>query len=283
APMVEAALHAGVHYVDLSGEWAAIEGVRRYGAQARQRGVMLMPAAGFDVVPSDCLALHVASRVPGARHLVIAVSGLELYSRGSVRTLGEFAGDAVRVRRNGALVTVPPGSLQRTFDFGAGPRPAYALSWADVSTAYYTTGIPNIEVYYEANPLLHANLAINRWLGALARNPFMRMGFDAFVQALPDGPSDMERAGRRAVVIAEADDGAGRLVRSRLWTPEAYGFTCTTSLAIAQRVMAGNLEPGFQTPARVYGADWILGLPGVHREDALPSASTASAPATRLT
>jgi hypothetical protein len=28
---------------------------------------MIMPGVGFDVVPSDCLAVHVARRLPGAR------------------------------------------------------------------------------------------------------------------------------------------------------------------------------------------------------------------------
>jgi short subunit dehydrogenase-like uncharacterized protein len=266
-PMVEACLRAGCHYLDLSGEWVAIEGVRQYGGEARRRGVMLMPATGFDVVPSDCLALHVARRLPGARRLILGISGLELISRGSVRTLVEFAGQDIRVRREGELVGIAPGSLQRELDFGAGPRACFALSWADLSTAYYTTGIPDIEVYYEANPLLRMNLVANRWLGGLLGTPAGRTWLELFARNLPEGPADTERLGRHGHVVAEVEDGAGRRVRSRLQTPEAYAFTCVTSLAITERVLAGDLEPGFQTPARVYGPDFVLTLPGVTRED----------------
>jgi short subunit dehydrogenase-like uncharacterized protein len=266
-PMVEACLRAGCHYLDLSGEWSSIEGVREYDRAARERGVMLMPATGFDVVPSDCLALHVARRLPGARRLRLAVSGLELFSRGSVKTLVEFAGQELRVRRGGELLRLPPGSLQRAFDFGAGLRPCIALSWADVSTAWYTTGIPDIEVYYEANPLLRMNLAANQWLGGLLGSPAGRAWLELFANNLPEGPAEAERLGRHGLVVAEVEDGAGRHARGRLRTPEAYTFTCVTSLAITERVLAGDLEPGFQTPARVYGPDLVLSLPGVARED----------------
>jgi short subunit dehydrogenase-like uncharacterized protein len=50
-------------------------------------------------------------------------------------------------------------------------------------------------------------------------------------------------------------------------TPEAYSMTGATATAIAARVASGDFEPGFQTPARVYGADFPLTLAGVTRED----------------
>ncbi|HYO71870.1 MAG TPA: saccharopine dehydrogenase NADP-binding domain-containing protein [Archangium sp.] len=146
-PMVDACLRAGVHYLDLSGEVAAIESVFQRGGDARRRGVMLMPGAGFDVVPSDCLALHLSRQVRGARRLVLGISGLEMISRGSFRTLAEGAGQSILIRQGGRILELVPGSLQRELDFGSGPRTSLAMSWGDVSTAYYSTGIPDIEVY----------------------------------------------------------------------------------------------------------------------------------------
>ncbi|CAM4496393.1 MAG: hypothetical protein LEGION0403_FIIPPAGN_01689 [Legionella sp.] len=35
----------------------------------------------------------------------------------------------------------------RFIDFGKGEKLATTIPWGDVSTAFYTTGIPNIEVY----------------------------------------------------------------------------------------------------------------------------------------
>ena len=79
---------------------------------ARRRGVMLMPGAGFDVVPSDCLALHMARRVRGARRLMLGISGLEVISRGSFRTLADGAGQSIRD---------PPGREDRRHCPGLAP------------------------------------------------------------------------------------------------------------------------------------------------------------------
>jgi short subunit dehydrogenase-like uncharacterized protein len=266
-PVVEACLRTGAHYLDVSGEAGSIEGVSRWDAEARRRGVMLMPGAGFDVVASDCLAAYVAKQIRRARRLSIGVSGLELVSRGSARTLINELGRPARIRRDGVLTDVAPGGLRRDFDYGGGPRASVAVGWGDVVSAYYTTGIPSIEVYFEETAGVRAMVMANRYFGwALGGGP-MRRWMDSQVRALPEGPTDEQRAARRAVVVAEASDDAGRVARARLRTPEAYTFTCMAALAIASRVILGDHEPGFQTPARVFGSDLALSLPGVSLED----------------
>ncbi|MCY1080244.1 saccharopine dehydrogenase family protein [Archangium lansingense] len=266
-PMVDACLRVGVHYLDLSGEVAAIEGVFQRGAEARRRGVMLMPGAGFDVVPSDCLALHLSRQVRGARRLVLGISGLETISRGSFRTLAEGAGQSILIRRGGNILGIVPGSLERELDFGSGPRPSLAMSWGDVSSAYYSTGIPDIEVYCDAIPALRMMVMANRWFGGGLASDAGRLGLELQARALPDGPTGEQRAGRQGVIVAEVEDAAGRRLRGRLRTPEAYGFSCTTALALVERVLAGDLETGAQTPARVYGPDFVLSFAGVLREE----------------
>jgi short subunit dehydrogenase-like uncharacterized protein len=67
-------------------------------------------------------------------------------------------------------------------------------------------------------------------------------------------------------IVAEATRGAQRVV-ARMHTPEAYTFTAMTAAAIAKRVLGGDVEIGFQTPARVYGADFVLSFADVVRED----------------
>jgi short subunit dehydrogenase-like uncharacterized protein len=141
------------------------------------------------------------------------------------------------------------------------------MSWGDVSSAYYSTGIPDIEVYCEAIPALRMMVAANRWAGGVLAAPMGRLLLELQAQALPDGPTGPERAGRQAVIVAEVEDATGRRFRGRLRTPEAYGFSCTTALAIVERVLAGDVEPGAQTPARVYGPDFVIPLPGVLREE----------------
>jgi short subunit dehydrogenase-like uncharacterized protein len=49
--------------------------------------------------------------------------------------------------------------------------------------------------------------------------------------------------------------------------PEGYTITALAALNIAQKILDGNFKPGYQTPAKAYGADLILEIDGVSRQD----------------
>ena len=266
-PMVNACLRTGTHYLDITGEVAVIEALAQRHAAARKQRIMIMPAVGFDVVPSDCLAAHVARRLPSAQRLAIGVRGMVLVTRGSTKTFVEAAGHGIRLRRAGVLTSVPAGSLQRPFDYGEGLRPSVNVTWGDVITAYYTTGIPNIEVYFEATPLFRSLEMANRYAGWMLGTALGQIWLKTNAAMLPEGPTDEQRAGLSMTIVAEADDARGRRVCSRLHTPQGYTFTGMAAPAIARRALQGDIEVGFQTPARVYGADFVLSFPDVWRED----------------
>jgi short subunit dehydrogenase-like uncharacterized protein len=165
------------------------------------------------------------------------------------------------------LRQLAPGSLERAFDFGQGPRRGVAVSWADVVSAYYSTGIGDVTVYFEATPAVRMHTTMVRAFGwAVPYTPWQSLLHRA-TELLPEGPSPSERQRARAVLVGEARDGQGRAVRARLRTPEAYSFTATTATAILARVLAGDLAPGLETPGRLYGPDFVLSLPGVTRQD----------------
>jgi short subunit dehydrogenase-like uncharacterized protein len=157
--------------------------------------------------------------------------------------------------------------LQRRFDYGAGPCPSHNISWGDVATAYYTTGIPTIETYHESTPLLQAILFACRSFGWLLRTAPWQALLKAQTDLLPEDPSNGADVATQMVIVAEARDARNRCASARLHTPEAYAFTGTTGSAIARRALQGDVEVGFQTPARVYGADFVLSFAGVSRED----------------
>ena len=266
-PMLEACLASGVHYLDITGECLVIERLATRSSEARGRNCMVMPACGFDVVASDALALHVSRRLPGACYLALGISGLVTATRGSLRTIAEQAGAPVRTRRDGTLTWVPPGTLRRHFDYGNGASWSSAVTWGDVATAFHTTGIPNIEVYFEETVNVRAMLTAGRMFGPALQSPVAQAWLKAHTQLFPEGPTATERAVHRVVVVAEASTDSGHRAVSRLHTPEPYSFSGETASAIAARVLAGDVEPGFQTPARVYGPDVVLQFDRVVRED----------------
>src|SRR5262249_1073931 len=157
----------------------------------------------------------------------------------------------VNVRCDGVVTPVVPGVLQRSFDFGEGARQSFAVSWGDVSSAYYTTGIPNIEVYFASTGSLQAMLLATRYWGRVLGSGPLQGWLKAAADLLPEGPTPEERAGAQIIIVAEVEDGAGRRVRSRMRTPEAYACTSMMAPVIAQRVLKGDLEVGFQTPGRI--------------------------------
>jgi short subunit dehydrogenase-like uncharacterized protein len=266
-PMAEACLRTRTHYLDVTGEVEAIEALAGRDAEARSAGVMLLPGCGFGVVPTDCLAVHLKQRLPGARRLALGFHVGGRPSRGTVTTAIESLGRGGLVRRGGVLTAVPLGSKSRTIDLGDGPRKAFAIPWGDVSTAWHSTGIPDIEVFFAAPLLLRLLARTSGLLGPLLGAPAVRRFLAARACAGARGPTAEERRRGNALVWGEVEDAAGGRAVSRLATPEGYTLTAHSTLAVVERVLAGEAPAGFQTPARVYGPDFVLGLEGVTRTD----------------
>jgi short subunit dehydrogenase-like uncharacterized protein len=266
-PMVDACLRAGAHYLDITGEIPVFEALAARDAEAKARGVMLLPAVGFDVVPTDCLALHLKQRLPSATRLTLAFRSMGRggLPPGTQRTMIELIPFGDRVRRGGRLVEPEPGEVSRSVDFGQGPVEAVRFTWGDVFTAYYSTGIPDIEVYVVLPE------AVLRQRALLARlRPLLRLApLRALLKrGVRPGPTAEARARTTMHVWGEVEDAAGRWAAARVHGPEA-GLVWTTraALAVVHKVLAGRFSPGFQTPARVYGADLVLECEGVTRED----------------
>lgn len=266
-PIVEACLRTGTHYLDVTGELTVFQDLHGYDAEARLRGVMVMPGVGFVVVASDCLAAYVAARLPEARYLRLGVSHTDLFSRGTLRTMLSLVREYVSIRRNGQLTSVPVGRLERTFDYGEGERISAAFSGADVFTAYYTTGVPNIEVYAEAGTLERGLYQLGAWFAKPLRLALWQRLLNLQAHAWPEGPSEAQRSAAKRVIVAEAEDRWRRRICARMCTPDGYSFTCKATVEIVQRILAGEVRAGFQTPAGLYGADFPLTFDGVCRGD----------------
>ena len=267
APMVEACLRTRRHYLDITGEIAVFEAMARRDEKAKDAGIMIMPGVGFDVVPSDCLALHLKNQLPIATHLTLAFYGLGRISHGTQATMTMNVGKGGAIRKNGEITSVPAAWKTREIDFGEVQKTGVTIPWGDVATAFYSTNIPNIEVYTilpEQNLRL---LKLSRYLGwLLATKPVQNY----LQKQIPEGgPNDAERTAGKTYLWGEATDSQGNKAESRLQCPEGYTTTALTALKIAEKILDGNFCIGFQTPAKCYGADLVMEIEGVSREDLL--------------
>ena len=267
APMASACLRTGTHYLDITGEIAVFEALAARDAEARAAGIMLLPGVGFDVVPSDCLAAHLVRRLPTANRLALAFDAAGGMSRGTVTTMLENTGRGGAIRRGGIIESVPAAWRTRHIDFGSGPVEATTIPWGDVSTAYHSTGVGNIEVYASAPPLARAMMVATRYIGWLFSAPPVRAVLQRLIRAGPAGPSESTRARTLSRLWGEATDRDGRRAVARLTGPQSYALTALTAVGSVEKVLAGETAPGFQTPSRAFGPDFILEIPGVRRED----------------
>ena len=266
-PMADACLRTSTHYLDITGEVAVFEELAARDAEARAARVMLLPGCGFEVVPSDCLAVHLKGRLPGARRLALASAAPGGLSRGTATTAIEGLGRGGLVRRGGVLTPVPSAWKTRRIDFGDGPRAAITLPLGDLTTAWHSTGIPDIETYFAAPAGVRALAVAARYAGPLLGSDAVRRHLTARVRAGAPGPSAEERRRGRGFVWGEVEDDGGRRATSRLATPDGYTFTAHAALAAVERALAGQAPAGFQTPAKAFGPDFVLGLDGVTRTD----------------
>ena len=263
-PMVEACLRSRSHYFDITGEIGVFEAVFGHHRAAREAGIVLMPGVGLDVVPTDCLAAHLHQRLPAATHLELALytEGGQA-SRGTLVTMLEGLVHLGAERVDGELVPRPLAFDCREIEFSAGPRWAMTIPWGDLSTAFRTTGIPNIRVYMGTSRRRVARL---RRLSPLLRLPgvgALKSGAQWWIRRRVSGPDEEVRATSRCYFWGAVRDDEGNRYTASLDTPEGYRLTASTAVESLRRVLETGTEPGAWTPATAFGADFIRSFEGV--------------------
>lgn len=267
-PLMRACLAAKAHYLDITGEIEVLEGAHRFDAEAKSAGVVVCPGAGFDVVPTDCIALMLKKALPEANELALGFETSDRHmSPGTAKTLVEGLGKNGKIRRAGRIVDLPIGQGSRHIDFGHGAKLAIPIPWGDVASAYYTTGIPNITVF---TPISPASLAIARLMngfGFILRSPPVQSWLIRRIEKKVKGPEPSRRDASATWVWGEAHDASGQSREIRILTLNGYSLTVHSSLAIVEHLMSNDPAPGCWTPARLMGENFILSLPGTSKLD----------------
>ena len=132
-----AGMLAGCHYLDITGEIAVIEAAAAEDELARRAGVAIIPAVGFDVVPSDCLAAMLAGRLPGANRLTLAFHADGKLSPGTAKTAVEGMAQGVLTRVDGVISPHRGAPKRRKIPFSCGVKTATLIPWGDAASAHY--------------------------------------------------------------------------------------------------------------------------------------------------
>ena len=261
--MIDACLQTGTHYSDINGDISVFEMIRRNDAAAKEKNIMLLPGAGFDVVPTDCMALHLKNKLPDATHLKLAFASVGGgVSHGTAMTMVSKLGYGGATRENGKIVRQPLGKDGMWVDFGEKKLFVMSIPWGDVSTAYYTTGIPNIQVYTAIKPNIYRMMKLHGSFNWLLRTEWMKNIIRKKIKSRPAGPSDEVRSKAKSFIWGEAKNEKGDIVSHHFTCADGYTLTAHSCLAIAKKVLEENFKPGYQTPAGCYGEQLVNEIPG---------------------
>lgn len=262
APLADACLKARVHYLDITGEIEVFEALHARDVEAKAVGVVLCPGVGFDVIPTDCLAMALKIVLPDATHLALGFDSRSGFSPGTAKTMVEGLGKGGRVRRDGRIVPVPPVWKIRRIDFSRGEKTAMTIPWGDVATAFYSTGIPNIETYIPATSTLLRWRWLLPWLQPLFGLNLVQTLLKQRVTATVRGPDAGQRQRTPTWVWGQVVNAAGARKIGRVQTANGYDVTVHGALAVVEWLLANAPAGGYYTPAQLLGAGLVETLPG---------------------
>ncbi|MEX2455896.1 MAG: saccharopine dehydrogenase NADP-binding domain-containing protein [Balneolaceae bacterium] len=265
--MLDGCIRNRCHYLDITGEIEVFESIKTRSKEIADANIMAMPGTGFDVVPTDCMALYLKKQLPDANELELAFMSLGGgVSQGTAQTMAENLGRGGVVRSDGKIKLVPAAYKIREIDFGKGVKSTASIPWGDVSTAHFTTGIENITVYTAMKSSAIRWMKLSNWIGPLLRLSSVRSLLKKWISKKVTGPNQESRENGISIVWGEVRNQKGETIQARCITQNGYKLTALTSLLIAQKVSAGNWKPGYQTPASVYGEDLILEIENTMRQ-----------------
>ncbi len=261
--MALACIKSRVHYIDITGEISVFEFLKEFDGMAKEAGIMMMPGAGFDVVPSDCIAAMLKSRMPDATNLELAFSSIGSFvSHGTAITAIENLGNKNLIRENGKLKEIASGKLFKWINFGELKHHCISIPWGDISTAYSSTGIPNIIVYMGVPEKAKKIIKLGNWFRPLLKTEFVKNILKKQIKKRPAGPNEEQRKKARTLLWGEVSNIKDEKLSIRLQTLEGYTLTAETSILIASKILQNNFKTGYQTPSMAYGPNLILEIEG---------------------
>ncbi len=275
ALLIEGCIKTKTHYLDITGEIAVFEQAQSQHAKAKKAGSVICPGVGFDVIPTDCVAAALKAAQPNAIHLALGFETASPMSPGTAKTAVEGLQLGGMIRENGKLRKVSQGWDIREIDFGRGTKSAMTIPWGDVSTAFWSTAIPNINVYL---PVPKAFARAARMTGSrldwLWKKPAVINFLKAQIEKRVPGPDTAKRAALPTYIWGESNNAVGEKKTARLKMGNVYDVTVYGAVAIARHLLkeSANDEAsialkeagqagGYFTPSQLMGYDFVSTLP----------------------
>ena len=260
-PMIKACIASNAHYLDITGEIDVYIKAQSYSDQAKDAGSVICPGVGLDVIPTDCIASRLKQVMPDATHLALGIDSKGNLSPGTAKTSIEGLLTGNRIRKDGEITKVSLVYKVREIDFGEGLKKAISIPWGDVATAYFSTGIPNIEVFMHGSIDLKTLKRMSRMRPVLAL-PFIQKMMKRKIEKTVVGPNEEQRKKYITRVWGEVKNAAGNTKTARIITANGYDVTIMGVLFSVEFLLNYQGEGGYFTPSLLMGNDLIEKLTG---------------------
>ena len=260
APMMEACLKAKTHYLDITGEISVFESAYQQDKIAKEKGVLLCPGVGFDVIPTDCIAQALKQKMPNATKLKLGFDSRSALSPGTAKTSIESFKLGGKIRENGILKKVPFGHKTRTIDFGNGEKLSMTIPWGDVSSAFHSTKIKNIEVYIPTSPSQLKSIKYFGWALPILGLSFIQKMMKNKIDKKVKGPSKEKRDRNPTYVWGEIEDESGKKIEAKVVTANGYNLTAYGAVEVVNYILNNEIQGGSMTPSMLIGSELVTSL-----------------------
>lgn len=262
-PAVRAAIDAGAHYIDSTGEPPFIRAVfERHGADAEAAGAGLLTAFGYDYVPGN-VAGALALREAGPRAVSVDigyfVGGGAQPSGGTRASAAGMLAEPAYAFAGGRLVSERTARSVRAFD----GRPAISIGATEqFALPRVHPGLRDARVWLGwFGPASRPLQALSAATAIATRLPGVRGAIEAtagrFVKGSTGGPDAAARAKARSHIVAIASDADGApLATVRLAGDNPYDFTGAILAWGATTAARGGVHgTGALGPVDAFGLD----------------------------
>jgi short subunit dehydrogenase-like uncharacterized protein len=251
--LIEAALRAQIHYLDVTAEQAAVRAVfERFSDTARERGITIIPAMAFYGGLADLLATSAIGDWVTADEILVAVALDSWRPTLGTRRTGERNTFPRVVFTGNRLETIPNPPPRRTWSYRApfGTQEVVALVFSEIITISHHLRVPEVHAFMNLAPVRDV------------RDP-----------STPP-PTASDESGRSSQiflvdVIARRGGEERRAVASGR---DIYSVTAPLVVEAAQRLVAGRGgATGVVAPGEVFDArDFLESLSPAHLSLELP-------------
>jgi short subunit dehydrogenase-like uncharacterized protein len=271
---VEAALKAGCHHLDTTGEQGYMRAVRdRFGDLYRQAGLLVSPSLAYMYTYSE-IAAELALETPGIDAL--ETTALCRGPRGGAAgvTVGSTASIFELYRAEQCYLwekKLVPHAVDASFSIGSPDfmQPVFALPWGGTSLPVYFENDPRVRScvscvgFYDNNVMQTVHAIGQKWEAEYKNLPAEHQ--DAVIKQLVDSTTPSMPPRERTTTVRMVDTAIGRgqlsAVRATVHGTTAYIATGALQTAAAIKLLDGDTSKvGFASGSKAFGHRYLLGF-----------------------